>query len=54
LPPSQDVKALAWHPSGELLASCSYDNTIKLWINDGDEWVCAQTLGGEQLLPLPA
>lgn len=37
---------VAWHPRGELLASCSYDDTIKLWVNDGDEWVCAQTLGG--------
>jgi hypothetical protein len=47
--PLQDVKALAWHPAGELLASCSYDNSVKLWVNDGDEWVCAQTLGGGQL-----
>jgi hypothetical protein len=38
---------VAWHPPGELLASCSYDNSIKLWVNDGDEWACTQTLGGE-------
>jgi WD40 repeat protein len=43
----QDVKMVAWHPSGLVLASASYDNTIKLWVNDGDEWSCSQTLGGE-------
>lgn len=42
----QDVKSVVWHPSGEILASCSYDDSIKLWANDGDEWVCAQTLAG--------
>ena len=40
---------MTWHPSGELLASASYDNTIRLWVNDGDEWVCSQTLGGERM-----
>lgn len=44
--PLQDVKCIAWHPSGEVLASASYDDTIRLWVNDGDEWSCAQTLGG--------
>lgn len=42
----QDVKCVAWHPSGEVLASASYDDTIRLWTSDGDEWTCAQTLGG--------
>lgn len=37
---------MAWHPSGEVLASASYDDTIRLWTSDGDEWTCAQTLGG--------
>ncbi|KAG2430043.1 hypothetical protein HYH02_013870 [Chlamydomonas schloesseri] len=43
---SQDVKVVTWHPSGELLVSAGYDDTIKLWTYDGDEWGCAQTLGG--------
>lgn len=43
----QDVKSIAWHPSRELLASCSYDNSIKLWANDEADWVCVQTLEGE-------
>lgn len=38
---------VTWHPSGELLASASYDDSIKLWATDGDEWSCVQTLGGE-------
>lgn len=37
---------MAWHPFGEVLASASYDDTIRLWTSDGDEWTCAQTLGG--------
>ena len=42
-----DVKALAWRPpAGELLASCSYDDSVKLWASDGDEWACVQTLDG--------
>ncbi len=43
----QDVKMVAWHPDGELLASASYDDSIKLWRDVGDEWECVQTLSGE-------
>ncbi len=43
---AQDVKALAWHPSGEVLVSASYDDSIRLWVDSGDEWECAQTLSG--------
>ena len=38
----QDVKSLSWHPWKELLVSCSYDDTVKLWTTDGDDWSCAQ------------
>ena len=44
--PEQDVKAVAWHPSGRLLASCSYDDSIKLWREADGEWACEQTLSG--------
>lgn len=44
---SQDVKCVTWHPTHQLLASASYDDTIKLWVPDEADWVCAQTLEGE-------
>lgn len=47
---SQDVKAVAWHPGGEILVSASYDDSIKLWAADGDEWSCAQTLAGAWIM----
>jgi cytosolic iron-sulfur protein assembly protein CIAO1 len=51
-----DVKAVAWHPAPERVAGCaapgggvlvsaSYDETIRVWADAGDEWVCAQVLG---------
>jgi WD40 repeat protein len=45
---SQDVKFILWHPSSCLLFSCSYDDTIKIWGNDGDgdDWRCIDTLIG--------
>ena len=42
---------MCWHPSGEVLVSTSYDDSIKLWVDAGDEWVCAQTLAGGLQLP---
>ncbi|XP_031132060.1 protein CIA1-like isoform X4 [Ipomoea triloba] len=35
-----------WHPSVDILFSCSYDNTIKVWAEEGDsdDWHCIQTL----------
>lgn len=40
---------VAWQPGGELLASASYDDSIKLWRDVGDEWECTQTLSGALL-----
>ncbi|UNI16215.1 Cytosolic iron-sulfur protein assembly protein [Purpureocillium takamizusanense] len=53
-----DVKAVAWCPdvpgrnarrrfSPDVLASASYDNTLRVWREDGDgEWVCVAVLEG--------
>ncbi|KAI5475144.1 cytosolic iron-sulfur protein assembly protein 1 [Pseudohyphozyma bogoriensis] len=43
---SQDVKSVTWHPTEELLASASYDDTIKLYAADpyDDEWSSIATL----------
>lgn len=52
-----DVKAVAWCPetnrngrgrySNDVLASASYDNTVRIWRQDGDaEWVCVAVLEG--------
>lgn len=44
---SGDVKAVTFKdPEGDLLASASYDDTVKLWIEDGDDWICVATLEG--------
>jgi WD40 repeat protein len=43
---TQDVKAIAWHPDREVLVSCSYDDTIKVWLDDDDDWFCSETLKG--------
>ncbi|RNJ56177.1 cytosolic iron-sulfur protein assembly [Verticillium nonalfalfae] len=56
-----DMKALAWCPdvpnrnnrsgvySSDVLASASYDNTVRIWREDGDgEWVCVAVLEGHE------
>ncbi|KAH7311755.1 WD repeat protein [Stachybotrys elegans] len=55
-----DVKAVAWCPdvpgrnsrrkySADVLASASYDNTVRIWCEDGDgEWVCVAVLEGHE------
>lgn len=37
---------IEWDPSGSFLASGSYDDTIKIWQEEHEEWMCVQTLGG--------
>jgi len=56
-----DVKAVAWCPdvpgrvarpgqfSSDVLASASYDNTVRIWREDSDgEWVCVAVLEGHK------
>lgn len=34
-----------WHPQGMFLASASYDDSIKIWMEENEEeWNCVQTL----------
>lgn len=41
---TQDVKHVCWHPNKEILASCSYDDTIKFFKEEIDDWTCCNTL----------
>jgi cytosolic iron-sulfur protein assembly protein CIAO1 len=47
-----DVKAVSWCPddgNGELLASASYDDTVRLWREDSEgEWGCVAVLPGHE------
>jgi WD40 repeat protein len=43
---SQDVKCVVWHPSDELLVSTAYDDTMRVWRADEDDWSCTATLVG--------
>lgn len=43
---TQDIKFLKFHPKLPILFTASYDNTIKLWAEDGDDWYCKETLSG--------
>ena len=43
---SADVKAVRWHPTNEILASASYDDTLKLYAQSDEEWRCVSTLAG--------
>ncbi|XXG97605.1 hypothetical protein Hte_003911 [Hypoxylon texense] len=55
-----DVKAVAWCPEtnrvggrgrygSDVLASASYDNTVRVWREDGDgEWICVAVLEGHE------
>lgn len=41
---TKDVKHVVWHPKANILVSCSYDDTIKLFHKNGDDWKCYETL----------
>jgi WD40 repeat protein len=43
---TQDVKSIKWHPTKNILFSSSYDNTIKLWMDELEDWNCISTLTG--------
>ena len=43
---TQDVKFIKWHPFLDVLFSCSYDDTIRIWLEEDDDWLCSHTLIG--------
>lgn len=45
---TQDVKNVKWHPEQDVLFTCSYDDTVKIWGPDGDDWSCMETLSGHK------
>ncbi len=45
---SQDVKQVKWHPTREMLASASYDDTIRIWVEESDDWTCGDVLTGHK------
>ena len=40
------MKKIAWVPDNLVLASASYDNTIKFWAQKDDDWECIDTIAG--------
>lgn len=44
----QDVKSLCWHPLEEILVSASYDNTLRIYREDVDDFICTQVLSGHE------
>ena len=47
---TQDVKSVKWHPHKDTLLSTSYDNTIKIYEEQDDDWECINTLGRLNLI----
>ncbi|KAK1444234.1 hypothetical protein BgAZ_101400 [Babesia gibsoni] len=41
---SQDVKSVCWSPNALVLASASYDNSVRIWGLSRDDWACVQVL----------
>jgi len=45
---TQDVKFLKFKPGSLTFFSASFDNSIKVWVRDEDDWVCVKTLTSHQ------
>lgn len=40
------MKKVTWAPNTEVVCSCGYDDTVKLWIQEDEDWICHTTLTG--------
>lgn len=43
---TKDVKHVVWHPNQNILVSCSYDDSVKLFHLLDTDWKCFETLNG--------
>ncbi|XP_019856023.1 PREDICTED: probable cytosolic iron-sulfur protein assembly protein CIAO1 homolog [Amphimedon queenslandica] len=43
---TQDVKTVRWHPHEDVLVSASYDDTIRVYKEEDDDWSCTCTMEG--------
>ena len=43
---TQDIKFIIWHPIEPIFFSSSYDDTIRIWKDDGEDFYCLQILKG--------
>jgi WD40 repeat protein len=44
----QDVKYLKFKPDSLTFFSASFDNSVKVWVRDEDDWLCVRTLRSHQ------
>lgn len=45
---NQDVKHVVWHPNLNILASSSFDNSIKLYVSGDEDWNCFAVLSAHE------
>ncbi|PPQ85017.1 hypothetical protein CVT25_010406, partial [Psilocybe cyanescens] len=45
---AKTVRSVAWAPSGQTLATASFDSNIGIWEKEADEWECISTLEGHE------
>jgi cytosolic iron-sulfur protein assembly protein CIAO1 len=44
--PFKDVKKVKWFPGSYCVLSAGYDDTIRIWEKEDDDWICVNVLNG--------